>query len=209
ALRLCSARNVFADLRDLGPVVDIEAVIARNPDIIVAVAPPGEGAAWLAEWKRFGSLSAVRGGRLIAFEDQAFVRLGPSVIDAVLEHDLLLRRGQRRLRLLHIEAREIDAALGEAQLEDFQHLLELEIHLRAQRDAQFLELEARTGVLEVEALRQLTVGLIDGIRHFVRIELGHDIERGHDSDPKRRANQLIVPQLTARHHRDGAQAGWW
>ncbi|TLY58583.1 MAG: cobalamin-binding protein [Gammaproteobacteria bacterium] len=82
ALRLCSARNVFADLRDLGPVVDIEAVIARNPDIIVAVAPPGEGAAWLAEWKRFGSLSAVRGGRLIAFEDQAFVRLGPSVIDA-------------------------------------------------------------------------------------------------------------------------------
>src|SRR5437879_4063341 len=82
ALRLCSARNVFADLRDLGPVVDTEAVIARNPDIIIAVAPPGEGAAWLAEWKRFGTLSAVRGGRLIAFEDQAFVRLGPSVIDA-------------------------------------------------------------------------------------------------------------------------------
>src|SRR5437870_9659648 len=39
--------NVFADLRDLGPVVDTEAVIARNPDIIIAVAPPGEGAAMM------------------------------------------------------------------------------------------------------------------------------------------------------------------
>jgi len=82
ALRLCGARNVFADLRDLGPVVDTEAVIARNPDIIIAVAPPGEGAAWLADWKRFGSLSAVRSGRLIAFEDPGLSRLGPSVIDA-------------------------------------------------------------------------------------------------------------------------------
>ncbi len=82
ALRLCSARNVFADLRDLGPVVDTEAVIARNPDIIIAVAPPGEGAAWLADWRRFGSLSAVRSGRLIAFEDQGLTRLGPSVLDA-------------------------------------------------------------------------------------------------------------------------------
>ena len=82
ALRVCGVRNVFGDLRDLGPVIDTEAVIARNPDIIVAAAPPGEGAAWLAEWKRFGSLSAVRSGRLIAFEDQRLSRLGPSVVDA-------------------------------------------------------------------------------------------------------------------------------
>jgi iron complex transport system substrate-binding protein len=82
ALRLCGARNVFGDLRDLGPVVDIEAVIARNPDIIVAFAPPGEGATWLADWKRFGNVNAVRSGRLIAFEDQRLTRLGPSVVDA-------------------------------------------------------------------------------------------------------------------------------
>jgi iron complex transport system substrate-binding protein len=82
ALTLCGARNVFGDLRDLGPVVDTEAVIARNPDIIVAAAPPGEGASWLAEWRRFNSLSAVRTGRLLAFEDQRLSRLGPSVVPA-------------------------------------------------------------------------------------------------------------------------------
>ena len=82
ALTLCGARNVFGDLRELGPVIDAEAVIARNPDIIVAAAPPGEAASWLAEWRRFGSLAAVRNGRLIAFEDQALSRLGPSVVPA-------------------------------------------------------------------------------------------------------------------------------
>ncbi|MGH8134392.1 MAG: cobalamin-binding protein [Steroidobacteraceae bacterium] len=82
ALTLCGARNVFADLREAGPAVDVEAVIARDPDIIIAAGPPGESAAWLADWKRFGALAAVRNGRLIAFEDQGLSRLGPSVIDA-------------------------------------------------------------------------------------------------------------------------------
>ena len=82
ALTLCGVRNVFGDLRELGPIIDTEAVIARNPDIIVAAAPPGEGASWLAEWRRFGSLKAVQTGRLVAFEDQRLSRLGPSVVPA-------------------------------------------------------------------------------------------------------------------------------
>lgn len=82
ALSLCGARNLFADLPEPSPLVDIEAVIARNPDIIVAAAPPGEGAAWVADWKRYPALNAVRSGRVIAFEDQGLSRLGPSVIEA-------------------------------------------------------------------------------------------------------------------------------
>jgi iron complex transport system substrate-binding protein len=82
ALKICGARNVFGDLRDLGPAVDVEAVVARNPDIIVAAAPPGAGPDWLADWKRFTTLRAVRAGNLIAFEDPRLVRLGPSIVDA-------------------------------------------------------------------------------------------------------------------------------
>jgi iron complex transport system substrate-binding protein len=82
ALELCGARNVFADLPEPGPVVDIEAIIARDPDIIIAAGPPGESAVWLTDWKRFGTLHAVRSRRLIAFEDQGLSRLGPSVLDA-------------------------------------------------------------------------------------------------------------------------------
>jgi iron complex transport system substrate-binding protein len=82
ALRLCGARNVFGDLRDLGPAVDVEAVVARNPDIIVAAAPPGAGREWLADWRRFTTLRAVREGNLITFEDPRLVRLGPSIVSA-------------------------------------------------------------------------------------------------------------------------------
>ncbi|MFL6604521.1 MAG: helical backbone metal receptor [Steroidobacteraceae bacterium] len=82
ALRLCGARNVFGDLRDLGPAVDVEAVVARNPDIIVAAAPPGAGPEWVADWRRFATLRAVRSSNLITFEDQRLTRLGPSVVSA-------------------------------------------------------------------------------------------------------------------------------
>jgi iron complex transport system substrate-binding protein len=82
ALTVCGARNVFADLPEPSPLIDLEAVIARNPDIIIAAGPPGESAAWAADWKRFGTLAAVRNGRVVAFEDQGLSRLGPSVIDA-------------------------------------------------------------------------------------------------------------------------------
>jgi iron complex transport system substrate-binding protein len=82
ALSICGTRNVFADLAEPGPVVDTEAVIARDPDIIIAAAPEGEGAIWVSDWKRLGSLSAVRNNRVVVFEDQALSRLGPSVIDA-------------------------------------------------------------------------------------------------------------------------------
>ncbi len=82
ALSICGAHNVFADLAEPGPVVDTEAVIARDPDIIVVAAPQGEGAVWVSDWKRLGSLAAVRNNRVVVFEDQALSRLGPSVIGA-------------------------------------------------------------------------------------------------------------------------------
>jgi iron complex transport system substrate-binding protein len=82
SLRLCGARNVFSDLREAAPVVDVEAVIARNPDMIIAAAPPGAAAAWLAQWRPFSALNAVRTGRLIAFEDQRLTGLGPSALTA-------------------------------------------------------------------------------------------------------------------------------
>lgn len=82
ALKVCGARNVFADLPQRAPAIEIEAVIARSPDVIIAAAPPGRGASWLAQWRRFPSIRAVRTGKLMTFEDQRLSGLGPGVIDA-------------------------------------------------------------------------------------------------------------------------------
>jgi iron complex transport system substrate-binding protein len=82
ALEVCGARNAFADLPARAPPIGIEAVLARDPDIIIAAAPPGKAAAWLEEWRRYPSLRAVRTGHLLAFEDQRLIGLGPGAIDA-------------------------------------------------------------------------------------------------------------------------------
>jgi iron complex transport system substrate-binding protein len=82
ALSVCGAVNVFGDLAQLSPAVQTEAVITRDPQLIIAAAPPGAGAQWLEAWRKFPSLQAVRTGNLLDFEDQALSRLGPSVLDA-------------------------------------------------------------------------------------------------------------------------------
>jgi iron complex transport system substrate-binding protein len=80
ALHLCGARNIFEDLPEKGPAVNLEAVIARNPQVIVAVAPPGVAHEWLEDWKRFASLQAVKNDALVPFEDTRLSRLGPSAL---------------------------------------------------------------------------------------------------------------------------------
>ena len=82
ALTVCGAVNVFGDLPQLSPAVQPEAVITRNPDLIIAAAPPGAGVQWLQAWRNFPALKAVRTGNLLDFKDQALSRLGPSVVDA-------------------------------------------------------------------------------------------------------------------------------
>ena len=82
ALSVCGAINVFGDLAQLSPAVQTEAVITRDPQLIIAAAPPGAGAQWLEAWRKFPSLQAVRTGNLLDFKDQALSRLGPSVLAA-------------------------------------------------------------------------------------------------------------------------------
>jgi iron complex transport system substrate-binding protein len=82
ALAVCGAVNIFGDLPQLSPAVQIEAVLTRNPELIIAAGPPGQGARWLQAWRTFPSLKAVQSGNLLDFEDQALSRLGPSVLDA-------------------------------------------------------------------------------------------------------------------------------
>lgn len=63
-IRLCGGRNVFADARGLTPQVGIEAVLARDPQVIVASGIGGRRPPWLDDWKRWPALAAVRDGQL-------------------------------------------------------------------------------------------------------------------------------------------------
>jgi len=59
-INLCRGENIFADAIPQAPKVSVEAVIARNPDVIVASGLGEEAPPWLVEWQRWPSISAVK-----------------------------------------------------------------------------------------------------------------------------------------------------
>ncbi len=80
---ICGYRNVYQDLPDPGPAVSLESVLKRDPDVILAVGPDQKAAdEWVAQWRAYPALKAVRSGRLIPWTDQRLSRLGPSMVAA-------------------------------------------------------------------------------------------------------------------------------
>lgn len=57
-IRLCGGRNVFADLGKLAPAVDVEAVVARDPEVMLASTDAGQEA--FAAWARWPHIAANR-----------------------------------------------------------------------------------------------------------------------------------------------------
>lgn len=57
-VEMCGGRNVFADLNQLAPQVALEAVISRNPEVIIVtdVAAPNA----IDEWRKWKQVDAVR-----------------------------------------------------------------------------------------------------------------------------------------------------
>jgi iron complex transport system substrate-binding protein len=82
ALTQCGATNVFGDLSTAAPAVTREAAVLRDPELILASAPPGAADEWLSEWRKFPALTAVRAGHLVKYTDERIDRMGPSVIAA-------------------------------------------------------------------------------------------------------------------------------
>ena len=77
---LCGGRNVFEDLGALAPAVGIEAVIARNPEVILAgAAQRGE----LEQWRRWPTIDAVAQGQLHAVDGDLVVRASPRILGGI------------------------------------------------------------------------------------------------------------------------------
>ena len=82
ALRLCGATNIFGDLKTAAPAITREAVLARDPQLIIASAPRESAEQWLEQWRAYPNLDAVRRRNLVSYSDERIDRMGPSVIAA-------------------------------------------------------------------------------------------------------------------------------
>ena len=77
ALAVCGARNVFADLTQAAPQVNVESVLLRNPQVILA----GDQAQ-LESWKAWPQLRAVADDRLLVVPDKGLERPSGQMIEA-------------------------------------------------------------------------------------------------------------------------------
>jgi len=84
-LSLCGGDNVFADLTTLAPAIDREAVLTRNPDVILIAASGAEGAKQRADWDRFGYIRAVRNHHVFSVDPSLVGRMAPRILQGVHE----------------------------------------------------------------------------------------------------------------------------
>jgi len=81
AIRLCGGRNVFAQLPILAPTVTVEAVIAANPEVIVASGMGEARPEWLDDWRRWTTLDAVVRDNLYFVPPDLLQRHTPRILD--------------------------------------------------------------------------------------------------------------------------------
>ncbi|MGE7137547.1 cobalamin-binding protein [Luteibacter sp. NPDC031894] len=80
ALDLCGGDNVFADLAQAAPAVSREAVLARNPDVILG---GGEADGSLEPWKQAAFLAAVSHGNVLSIDAPTLALPSPSILPGV------------------------------------------------------------------------------------------------------------------------------
>lgn len=95
-LRLCGGRNVFASLPVLAPKVDVEAVLAADPEAIVASGMGEARPEWLDTWRRWPQLRAVRHNDLFFIPPDLIQRHTPRILDGAERLCTALERARAR-----------------------------------------------------------------------------------------------------------------
>lgn len=80
-IRLCGGENVFASLPGKAPTVSAEAVIAADPEAIVASGMGRNSPVGLEGWRKWGSLKAVRRGNLFFVPSDLMQRPTPRLLE--------------------------------------------------------------------------------------------------------------------------------
>ncbi|HZP85673.1 MAG TPA: cobalamin-binding protein [Burkholderiales bacterium] len=95
-LARCGARNVFDDLPVLAGSVSIEAVLARDPALIIAALPPGRQPE--RQWARWQRLQAVRSGRIYAIDPDLLARSTPRILLGLQQVCMWVAQARNQLR---------------------------------------------------------------------------------------------------------------
>jgi iron complex transport system substrate-binding protein len=96
AIARCGGRNIFDTLTIPAPEVGIEAVLAADPEVIVAGTAGAVRPAWLDRWRAWPVLAAVKRNALYTVDANLLHRPGPRFVDGVAQLCDALAQARRR-----------------------------------------------------------------------------------------------------------------
>jgi len=91
---LCGGENVFGDLEGVAPAVDLEAVVVRDPELILSTVGDGDPA---RRWRRWSAVTAVRLGLVLAISPDELTRPSPRIVTGARAVCEAVAEGRRRL----------------------------------------------------------------------------------------------------------------
>jgi iron complex transport system substrate-binding protein len=95
-INLCGGANVFATLPLIAPEIDREAVLAANPEVIIASGAGDLRPAWLDDWRAFPQLRAVQSDQLYAMPADLLQRHAPRLLDGAEQLCAILEAARTR-----------------------------------------------------------------------------------------------------------------
>ena len=79
-IRLCGGRNTFGNLPTLVSTVDIESIVGRAPEVIIAAGNETRQASWLKQWSRWSSIPAVKNNHIYFISPDLLSRPGTRIL---------------------------------------------------------------------------------------------------------------------------------
>lgn len=98
AIRLCGGDNIFGHLEQLAPTVSLEAVLAADPEAIVASGMDESRPQWLDDWLKWPRLTAVKRGNLFHVPPELLQRHTPRLLSGAERLCAHLDEARRRRR---------------------------------------------------------------------------------------------------------------
>ncbi len=80
-IQLCGGINVFADLKPLAPKVTVEAVLAADPEAIVASGMGEARPEWVDDWRQWPGMTAVKRDNLFFIPPDLIQRHTPRLVE--------------------------------------------------------------------------------------------------------------------------------
>jgi len=97
AIELCGGVNIYASESAIAPIINIESILSRNPEAIIASGTSKSRPKWLDDWHQWPSLSATKNNNLFFIEPDHIQRHTIRLLHGInaICHHLDSARGRR------------------------------------------------------------------------------------------------------------------